>query len=166
MKHARIWSESAELQQAFCRGPAPSPVEEIIPRADADVPDWYAAWATDFTLLRDEYIAYATNCAPPVGFGYMFQSGWKPSSGATNCYYRDMSSARLWVDVHPRGWIVELNHPDSELNHPDSPDPDARILTLVRGDMPVLCPTLPSAVRLAEFSFPSPHYFVYWHPYW
>ena len=70
-----IGSQSPVPQQVFCSGSTPSPVEKIIPRADADVPDWYAAWATDFTLPRDEYYArdrkglslfYCRSLQPPL----------------------------------------------------------------------------------------------------
>jgi hypothetical protein len=71
-----------------------------------------------------------------------------------------VSHGRLWVDyLRHGGWNIELNHPAAA-------DPDGRILTFVRGSMPVLCPSLPTAVQLAEACFPSPHYDVYWKDYW
>ena len=163
MEYALIRGQSTALQQAFCSGPPPSMIEKVIARADADVSDSYAAWATDFVLLGDEYIAYVANCAPDGGWIEMFQRGWKPSEG--NTYYRDVDPARLWVDKHPRGWIIELNHP-GQLGPDGRLDPDARILTLARENMPILCATLPGAAQLADVSFPSPHYHVYWHSYW
>jgi hypothetical protein len=163
MENALIWNQPPSLQRIFCEGPAPSPIEQIIPRAEIEVPDWYAAWATDFALLSDEYIAHVAKGAPTGGWHWMFQRGWKPTSASdqfTNCYYLDVSHGRLWVDyLHPGGWNIELNHPCDV-------HPDPRILTSVRGNMPVLCSSLPTAVQLAEVCFPSPHYHVYWEDYW
>jgi len=39
---------------------------------------------------------------------------------------------------------------------------DARILTHVLANTPVLCSTFRAAIRLAEASFPTPHYLVHW----
>jgi hypothetical protein len=94
MKLALIRSQP--VQQSFCNGPAPSAIDTVIARTQLEVDDWYAAWATDFALLTDEYIAYVAKCAPLGGLGSMVHHGWRAASGEQpDCYYLDVSHGRV-----------------------------------------------------------------------
>jgi hypothetical protein len=82
-----------------------------------------------------------------------------PPDNGGNCHYRKLCNAQVRIDIdylQPSGWMIELNH-----EYIDD-DWDGRILTFVRGNMPVLCPSLQTAMQLAEASFPNCHYYLCW----
>jgi hypothetical protein len=135
-------------------GPTPVLVEEVIPRAAIDLDDGYFVWAANFGLLSDAYIHGVAPCVPAGGWTQMYPQ--KPRSEGGDCHYLKVNDAELRVDyLQPFGWIIELwQEIDGE--------PDARILTLILGDMPVLCSSFRTAVLLAEASLPTPHGVVYW----
>jgi hypothetical protein len=120
----------------------------IIPREPSDDYDW----CNNFVIVPRRVIANVTRNAPPESRAQLLGRGWRPNLGIANCYYRYVGRACLWVAKHAHGWVIELTHPS---------DTDARvgprILTTCLGDMPVLCPTLSTAVQFAEASYPRPY---------
>jgi hypothetical protein len=148
-------NEPLQLEQAFNR-PVRLPIEKVIARPHIDIDDCYYPWATDFALLTDAYIARVATCAPTVDWVKMYPEN--PPDDGGNRHYRNLGNSQVRVDIdylQPAGWMIELIHDNLE-------DCDGRILTFVRGNMPVLCPTFSAATRLAEACFPNSHYHVYW----
>jgi hypothetical protein len=156
MSFVQTRSQPRLLQKACSNTPTPSAIEKVVPRSVIDIDDCYYPWATDFALLSGTYIARVATCAPTGDWVKMYP-GNPPDNGG-NRHYRDLGNAQVRIDIdylQPAGWMIELIHEDLE-------DCDGRILTFVKGNMPVLCSTFPAAMRLAEASFPNPHYHVYW----
>jgi hypothetical protein len=145
--------------------PRHTPYMKILTREEADIPNWYAAWADVFAVVSSQLVHDAAGDVLRRSKDLLLAIGWKPAH-KPNCFQKYVSQdseASLWVDRYPRGWIIELSRPDL-------PDPASRILTTVLGDIPILCPSFQSAAQLAEACYPvrdRPHrYPVYWHHYW
>jgi hypothetical protein len=148
------------LQQAFPNRPVRLEIDKVIPRTAIDIDDGYFPWATDFAVLRDAYTARVATCTPTGNWVKMYP-GNLPDNGG-NRHYRKLDDAEVRIDIdylQPSGWMIELIH---EYEYEDLDDRDSRILTFVRGNMPVLCSTFTAAIALAEACFPYPHYHVYW----
>jgi hypothetical protein len=156
MSFLQTRSQPRLLQRAYSNTPTPSAIEKVIPRTAIDLDDGYFPWATDFALLKDAYAARVVTCAPTGPWVKMYP-GNPPDNGG-NRHYRNLGNAQARIDIdylQPAGWIIELIHEDID-------DADARILTVVRGNMPVLCPTFGTAMQLAEASYPNCHYNLCW----
>jgi len=149
-------NNALHFQHAFVNIPVRSAIDKVIPRTAVDIDDGYFPWATDFALLTDAYTARVATC-PPTGAWVKMYPGNPPDNGG-NRHYRNLGNAQVRIDIdylQPAGWMIELIHGDLE-------DCDGRILTFVRGNMPVLCATFRSAMRLAEASLPNSHYHLCW----
>jgi hypothetical protein len=157
MQLLHIKKQPLQLQHVCADIPVGSMIEKVIPRSEIDLDDGYFPWANDFALLSDAYIARVASCTPTGRWSHWYPDASK-SGGGGDRQELDLGHVRLSVDyVQSGGWIIEVIHDGVD-------DWDARILTAVRGDMPVLCPSFQSAIRLAEASFSNPHYHLYWHP--
>jgi hypothetical protein len=149
--------QALQLQKAFPNRPVRLEIEKVIPRTAIDIDDCYFPWATDFALVTDAYTARVATCAPTVPWVKMYP-GNLPDNGR-NRHCLTLGNAQVRVDIEylqPSGWMIELIH-----EYIDD-DWDGRILTFVRGNMPVLCPSLQTAMQLAETSFPNCHYHLCW----
>jgi hypothetical protein len=135
-------------------------IAKVIPRSEANVGD-YAEWAQSFAVLTRNFIDEIAGRAVPWGMHNLFQRGWKPSLGKADCYYRYVGDDCVWADMHGQRWVIELTHP----SHTGC---DPQILTATLGALPILCPSLPLAARLAEASHPGPadRHPIHWHSYW
>jgi hypothetical protein len=137
--------------------PARSVIEKVIPRSTINLDDCYFPWANNFALLSGAYIARVAHCTPTGRWIQRYPDA--PGCGGGGDYHDlRLGNVQLTIDfLHPAGWMIELSHEEFE-------DWDGRILTFVRADMPVLCPTFRSAMQVAEASFPNPNYHLYWRP--
>jgi hypothetical protein len=129
-----------------------SAIEKVIPRTAIEIDSSYFVWASHFAVLSDVYLAQIASC-PSEG-------RWEnlnPSAG--DCHRLNVGRTELQINyLQPVGWTIELVDGDFDDRH-------ERILSVVRGDMPVLCPRFESATGLAEGSLTNPHYFLYWRPF-
>jgi hypothetical protein len=156
--HAGLIRRAPLIQQKqFLAGPPPSPLkteQDLITRDAANVADGYAEWALKFLLLPDEFIAHVTKCAPYK----RLPRKWSPNMfhpGESFC--RLLGDHRLWVRAADHGWLIEREHLlDSH---------GEQILAHPLLSAPVLCPTYPTAARLAEACYPEPgpNYQLVWH---
>jgi hypothetical protein len=157
MQILQIKNQPLQLQHVCADIPVGSVIEEVIQRSEIDLDDGYFPWASEFALLSRRYITRVASCTPTGHWTKRYPDALK-SGGGGDRQELDLGHARLIVDyLQPAGWFIEVLHDDVD-------DSDARILTAVREDMPVLCPSFQSAIRLAEASFSNPHYHLYWHP--
>jgi hypothetical protein len=142
-------------RQSPWQAPLPQGVKAIVMRAALDQyqSKSYAKWASNFALLKGEFIADIVKSAPKEAARSL---EWTCFRIADCCSCR-VGEDYLWVQKHDSGWTIELCFPDSA-------DPDARVLTTE--NMPVLCPDGRSAVQLAEACYPTPRANLVWHPYW
>ena len=153
-------NQPLQQQQAFPNRPVRLEIEKVIPRTAIDIDDGYFPWATDFALLRDAYTARVATCAPTGPWVKMYLGNPPGNGGNRHCLTLGNAQVRVDIDyLQPSGWMIELIH---EYEYEDLDDWDSRILTFVRGNMPVLCSTFSAATRLAEACFPNPHYHLYW----
>jgi hypothetical protein len=141
--------------QRLCARSTLAPIDKIIPRAVIDLDDGYFLWATDFALLSDTHVHAVAPCVPTGNWRQTYPQAPKPGGGGDR-HHLDLGDVRLSVEyLEPAGWMIEL---DQSIDW----KPDARILTHVFADVPVLCSSFQTAVRLAEASVPTPHYLVHW----
>ena len=135
-------------QKQFLNNPPPSPLQseqDLVRRADANVPDGYATWANNFLRLPDEFIAHVTKCAP---IKRLPRKWWASLSHPGESFCRPLGDHMLWVRAADHGWIIERSH---LLNSHDE-----QILANCLLDAPVLCPTYATAARLAQACYPEP----------
>jgi hypothetical protein len=129
--------------------PPQQPVNKIIPRAAIDIDDGFFLWATNFALLSDAYIDAVAPGAPAGAWAPMYANGG-------GCHYLKVGHAELRVEyLQPSGWMIELVQ---SIDY----RPDHRILSHILADIPVLCSSVHTAARLAEASFPTAPYLIYW----
>jgi hypothetical protein len=148
-------NNALHFQHAFANIPARSAIDKVIPRAAIDIDDGCFPWASDFTLLSGSYVGRIALGALTGHWQQTYPQAPRPGGGGDR-HHLNVGDAELSIDyLQPAGWMIELIHEDLE-------DCDGRILTFVRGNMPVLCPTFRSAMRLAEASFPNSHYHLCW----
>jgi hypothetical protein len=135
--------------------PARSAIGKVIPRGAIDIDDCWFPWAIEFALIEWAYIA---RIAPAPATGHWRQSYPQAPKhgGGGDRHQLDLGDATLSVDyLDPAGWTIDVIHEDID-------DWDSRILTFVRGNLPVLCPTFDTATQVAEASYPNCHYHLCW----
>src|SRR3984893_3473970 len=121
-------------QQPFPDIPARSAIDKVIPRAAIDIDDCYFPWAIEFALLD---LAYLARVAPSPATGHWQQTYPQAprAGGGGDRHHLLLGNVTLSVDyLDPAGWMIELVLDEGECL-------DGRLLTFVRGNMPVLCPT-------------------------
>jgi hypothetical protein len=154
-----IQAKNHPVQHTASNMPLELAIARVMPRPAIDIDDCWYPWATDFALLSG---AYLTRIAPgaPTGHWQQTYPHAPKSGGGGDRHHLKIGDTQLNVDyLQPAGWTIDLIHGLWE-------DPDSRIVTVARGDMPVLCPTLSAAMVLAEASFPNAHYHLYWRSIW
>lgn len=146
----RHWS-LAKREQFLADLPPAWIDKEPIDRNDANIPDWWAPYAKFVLLLSDAFIAHITKCAPCK----RMPNKWHKYKNE-GVYFHCIGWYRLWIIPSDHGWCVERT--DEKTNTDE-------VLVNFFSDAPVLCPTAPSAARVALSCFPKPptHSYLQWY---
>jgi len=127
-------------------GPVPDCVQRVVQLSKTDMPDRYVEWSNHFAVLKPRFIACITKDAPVETIEQLRARGWRGPSiiQETNRWLgRDLISIMEWSC----GFIIECHRP------PEQPRTD--ILSITDWPLPVICPTLLSAVQVAEACYPN-----------
>jgi hypothetical protein len=127
-------------------------VDQVIDRAMTDFPDHLLPWATSFVKVKFDRAGNGELGRPVL-------HNWRQLEFKPDTFQRHIGERTLYVTEYEHGWILELGH---ELEN----GREAFILTYVLGELPMLCPTLADAARLAEDSYLAPSGVAYWRSYW
>ena len=96
----------SDKQKQFLESVPPLfPLNALVGRYDANVPDWYAPWAQNFLQVTDEFIAHATKCAPYR----RLPRHWLRRSGG-DVFSRWQKEHSVSVVASDYGWLIERNH--------------------------------------------------------
>ena len=125
-------------QQPSWQGSPPPGVDAILTR-DAlaeHFRDGYVSWASNFALLRSDYVTENFQAEAARIRAQRASHRWQHFK-FYDMYYCDTGDDHLWLTKQDAGWTIEI----------DYSDPKRRVLTTA--NMPVLCPDMISAARLA-----------------
>ena len=148
-------NRSLTPQQPLWQGSPPPGVDAILTR-DAlakHFRDGYVSWASNFALLRSDYV---TDNFQPEAARIRAQRAshrWLHFK-FYDMYYCDTGDDHLWLTKQDAGWTIEI----------DYSDPKRRVLTTA--NMPILCPDMISAARLALACCPNPVASLTWQSIW
>jgi hypothetical protein len=151
---AKIRRATLGQQKCLRASTPPAPLksqEDLIKRDAANVPDWYAPWASSFLRLPADFVAHATKYAACK----RLPRAWSVSKPRES-FSRLHGDHMLRVRAADHGWLIERTHV-LEL--------EKQILVHNLLEAPVLCPTYATAARLAQECYPEPGhgYQLTWH---
>jgi hypothetical protein len=114
---------------------------------------FFAEWASNLALLLPEFVEriYQSEAAR---ISKQFASNEWVLYKVYDLAQCNVGPCSLWIKKQVIGWSVELRHPC---------DVDPRILTIQK--MPVLCPEVDLARKLALACYPNEVAGLIWHPY-
>jgi hypothetical protein len=141
-------------QQPLWQGPPPPGVDAILTR-DAlaeHFRDGYVTWASNFALLSPAYLAEIHQQEAARIKAKHASHVWHHFKIVGVCC-ADVDEDTFWLIEQAAGWTIERGWESKG---------DVRVLTIA--NMPVLCPDLLSARRLALACYPDAKASLIWHP--